>query len=176
MTAQTPLLPGTPFPAIDLPRVGGGRITNADLVAPSMAVLNVYRGLHCPRCRAQMEDFHAHNAALQEAGITIVSISTDPGERAAETVNTWTIGAMPVGYDLTIDQARALGLFVSQSIREGETDRFAESGVFLIQPDGVLWGSAVNTFPFLRPTAEMILDAAATAKARSYPPRGTVAA
>ena len=36
--------------------------------------------------------------------------------------------------------------------------------------------SAINTFPFMRPTAEMILDAASARFARNYPPRGNVAA
>lgn len=176
MTAQTPLLPGTAFPPLDLPRAGGGRITNADLVAPYMMILNVYRGLHCPRCRRQMEDFHGAEPDLEREGIRVVSISTDPAERAVAVTNEWDIGEMPIGYGLSLEQARGLGLFVSQAIRGGETDFFAESGLFMIRPDGVLWGSAVNSFPFLRPTSLMILDAVATAKARDYPPRGTVPA
>ena len=28
---------------------------------------------------------------------------------------------------------------------------FAEAAVFFIQRDGVLWGSSINSFPFLRP-------------------------
>lgn len=169
------LLPGTQFPQIDLPKVGGGRLTNADFTAPYMTVLNVYRGLHCPRCKRQMEDFAAHRDALISEGLEVISISTDPRDRAEETASTWTIGDITIGYDLSLDQARGLGLFVSKSIRDGETDFFAESGVFMIQADGVLWGSAINSFPFMRPTAEMILDAVDTAKTRSYPPRGSFA-
>jgi len=55
------LLPGRIFPTIDLPRVGGGRIDNTIFAeADRMTVLNVYRGLHCPRCRRQMADFIAN--------------------------------------------------------------------------------------------------------------------
>lgn len=169
-------IPAQPFPAVDLPRQGGGRITNSDFSAPFMTVLNVYRGLHCPRCRAQMEDFTANRPAFEAQGIGVISISTDPEERADQARSEWAIGDMPLGYGLTIAQARGLGLYVSESIREGETDLFAEAGLFMIQPDGILWGAAVNSFPFLRPTAEMILDAVNTAKARAYPPRGNVAA
>lgn len=168
------LVPGTRFPAIDLPRVGGGRLTNADFTAPFFTVLNVYRGLHCPRCKAQLGDFVAHGAEMAEQGIEVISISTDPAERAAEAVADWDLGDMKVGYDLTVDQARGLGLFISEAIREGETAFFAESAVFLIQGDGVLWGSAINSFPFMRPTAAMILDAANTRRSRNYPPRGNV--
>jgi hypothetical protein len=39
----------------------------------------------------------------------------------------------------------------------------------------VLWGSSINTFPFLRPTADQHLDAAGMAKERNYPPLGDIA-
>ncbi|MEM9059131.1 MAG: redoxin domain-containing protein [Pseudomonadota bacterium] len=170
------LTPGRPFPSIDLPRVGGGRVTNASLDAPYMTVLNVYRGLHCPRCHAQFDDFLAHRGDLDEAGVKIVSISTDPQDRAEQAVAEWGLGDLVVGHDLGIQHARDLGLFISEAIREGETAQFAEAAVFFIRPDGVLWGSSINSFPFLRPTAAMILDAIATAKSRNYPPRGNLAA
>lgn len=168
------ILPGTPFPKIDLPRVGGGRVTNASFDASFMTVLNVYRGLHCPRCHRQFDDFIANRADLEAAGAKIVSISTDPQDRAEQAVAEWGLGDLEIGHDLSIEGARDLGLFISQAIREGETARFAEAAVFFIRPDGVLWGSSVNSFPFLRPTAAMILDAISTAKERSYPPRGDV--
>ena len=170
------IIPGTPFPAIDLARVGGGRVTNADFDAPFLTVLNVYRGLHCPRCKAQLADFTQNRPAFAAAGIKVVSISTDPADRAEQSVAEWGLGDMPVGYGLTIEQARGLGLFISEAIREGETAFFAESALFLIAEDGTLWGSAINTFPFMRPTAAMILDAAETRRARNYPPRGNIAA
>lgn len=170
------LVPGHGFPAIDLPKVGGGRLTNADFDAPFMTVLNVYRGLHCPRCKRQLEDFLAHEAEIAAEGLKIVSISTDNAARAAQSVEDWALGDMAVGYDLTIAAARGLGLSISETIREGEPALFAEAAVFFIRPDGTLWGAAVNTFPFLRPTAAQIIDAAQTARSRNYPPRGNVAA
>ena len=170
------LIPGQPFPQIDLPRVGGGRINDAAFSAPAFTILNVYRGLHCPRCHRQMDDFVAHRDAFAEHGLEVISISTDPQDRAEQAVAEWGLGDMAVGYDLTIPQARALGLHISETIREAEPAQFAEAALFFIQPDGLLWGSAVNSFPFVRPTAEMILDAAEIARTRSYHPRGNVAA
>ena len=169
------LLPGQVFPAVDLPKVGGGRLTNASFDGVFFTALNVYRGLHCPRCRRQLEDFVAHRDALEAAGIKVVSISTDPKDRAEQAVAEWGLGEMPVGYGLTVEQARELGLFISETIREAEPAFFAESGLFMIQEDGILWGSIINSFPFMRPTAEMILDAAKTRRDRDYPPRGNVA-
>jgi len=171
------LIPGHLFPAIDVPRAGGGRIDNSFFAeARRMTVLNVYRGLHCPRCRRQLGDFIAHRDAFEAAGIRVVSISTDPEDRAETAVAEWGLGDMPVGYGLGIAEARGLGLYISEAIRESEPTLFVEAAVFLVQPDGVLWGSVVNTFPFIRPTAEQILDAVGMQTERNYPPRGNVVA
>ena len=95
---------------------------------------------------------------------------------AEQAVAEWGLGDMPVGYGMTVEQARGLGLFISETIREAEPAFFAEAGLFMIREDGVLWGSSINSFPFMRPTAEMILDAAKTRRDRDYPPRGNIAA
>ncbi len=170
------LTPGQPFPQLDLPRVGGGRLRTADFKPGFITLLNVYRGLHCPRCHRQLDDILANKAGFDALSAEVVSISTDPGDRAEKAVAEWGLGDMPVGYDLPIETARALGLSISETIREAEPAFFAEAAIFFIQRDGVLWGSSINTFPFLRPTAEQLLDALGMAKERNYPPRGNVAA
>ena len=170
------LIPGQPFPQLDLPRAGGGRVNTDDFSPGFMTLLNVYRGLHCPRCARQLGDIVAHKARFDAIGVEVVSISTDPRDRAEKAVADWGLGGMAVGYDLPIATARSLGLNISQTIREAEPALFVEAAVFLIRRDGVLWGSSINTFPFLRPTAEQLLDAFEMASARNYPPRGDVAA
>lgn len=170
------LIPGQPFPPISVPRVGGGRVDNSLFDAPSMTVLNVYRGLHCPRCKAQLADFAERQEEMAAAGVEIVSVSTDSRERAEQAVSEWALGGMAVGCEMTVAQARDLGVYISKSIRETEPVHFAEAALFFIQPNGVLWGAAINSFPFLRPDAEMILDAVSAARDRDYPPRGDAAA
>ncbi len=170
------LIPGQPFPKLELPRAGGGTFVLSDLMAPFMTVLNVYRGLHCPRCARQLGDFVEHREGFETRGAHVISISTDPADRADEAVREWGLGDMPVGHSLTISEARELGLFISGAIREGETTEFAEAAIFFIRADGVLWGSSINSFPFLRPTASQVLDAIDTAIERKYPPRGSLVA
>jgi peroxiredoxin len=169
-------IPGQPFPALDLPRAGGGRMRSADFDPPFMTLLNVYRGLHCPRCQRQLRDIVANREKFDALGVEVVSISTDNRERAKKAVAEWALGDMAVGYDLPIGEARRLGLNISAAISDAEPALFAEAAVFFIHRDGTLWGSSINSFPFLRPTAEQLLDAATVAKERNYPSRGTVAA
>ena len=170
------LTPGQPFPQLDLPRASGGRLRMDEFTPGFMTLLNVYRGLHCPRCARQLGYIVANKARFDALGVEVVSISTDSRERAEKAVAEWGLGDMPVGYDLPIGTARSLGLNISQTIREAEPALFAEAAVFFIQRDGVLWGSSINTFPFLRPTADQLLDAAEMASGRNYAPRGDVAA
>jgi peroxiredoxin len=170
------LTAGQPFPQLDLPRAGGGRVNTGDFRPGFMTLLNVYRGLHCPRCARQLVDIVANRARFDALGVEVVSISTDPRDRAEQAVAEWGLGDMAVGYDLPIATARSLGLNISRTIREAEPALFVEAAVFFIQRDGVLWGSSINSFPFLRPTAEQLLDALEMAKERNYPPRGDVAA
>jgi len=168
-------IPGQPFPRIDLPRAGSGRVWSAAFAPPFMTLLNVYRGLHCPRCQRQLGDIVANRDRFKALGVEVVSISTDPQDRAEQAVADWGLGDIPVGYDLTIADARRLGLHISAAIGTTEPAHFAEAAVFYLDRDGRLWGSSVNSFPFLRPTAEQLLDAATVAKERNYPARGTVA-
>ena len=170
------LIAGQPFPQLDLPRAGGGRVNTGDFRPGFMTLLNVYRGLHCPRCARQLGDIVANKARFDAIGVEVVSISTDSRDRAETAVTEWGLGDMAVGYDLPIATARSLGLNISQTIREAEPALFVEAAVFFIRRDGVLWGSSINSFPFLRPTAEQLLDAFEMASARNYPPRGDVAA
>lgn len=172
----TSLTPGTAFPEISVDRLGGGQITTSGFDAPFMTVLNVYRGLHCPRCQRQLGGLLAEMDTLNSLGAKLVAISTDPEDRAAKAAEEWGLGGIDVGYGLSIETARSLGLHISSSIADKETEFFAEPGVFLIGSDGVLWGSVVGSSPFMRPDAAQILDALSVIKERSYPARGTVAA
>ena len=170
------LLPGQKFPTIDLPRVGGGRIDNSIFANAKLTILNSYRGLHCPRCKRQLQDFLAHLPEFREYDAQIVTFSTDTPERAAQAAEEWELGEIAVGHSLTLDQARALGLFVSQPVQDSEPRPFAEPAVFIVEQDGTLWGSVTGTSPFIRPTAEQLLDAIKVKTDRSYPARGGLAA
>ncbi|MFQ5623765.1 MAG: redoxin domain-containing protein [Paracoccaceae bacterium] len=164
-------VPGKPFPELEVPLAGGGSFVLSENRPPFMTVLNVYRGLHCPRCRRQLEDFVAHLDGLTDLGADLVSVSMDPADRAEKTVAEWNLSETRVGYGLSEEQARGMGLYISDAIKDAENAIFAEAGLFLVRPDGTYYGGVVNTFPFMRPTAEMLIDALNMA-VKGYPPRG----
>lgn len=75
------------------------------------------------------------------------------GGRSSSCGDGW---AFPVGYDLTPDEMRQLGLFVSDPGSPEETDRpFSDPGLFVLNPPGQLQIVDISNAPFARPDLEL---------------------
>lgn len=59
---------GQPFPALEVPAVGGGTISLPADLAGSYGVVLIYRGSWCPYCNAQLAGFSRAAGALTELG------------------------------------------------------------------------------------------------------------
>ncbi len=170
------LLPSQPLPDIDIRLVGGDAWRLSENAPDFMLMIDVYRGLHCPRCRRHLEAVSASSDDFRAIGLEVLALSTDGEERAEQARAEWAIANVPLGYGLSPETARQLGCYVSQSIKEGEADVFAEPGIFFVTADLTLYGAIVNSFPFARPQVADLVEVAKVVKERSYPPRGTLAA
>jgi len=172
---MTRLLPGAPVPALSVETAGGGTWTlNAD-PPETFTLIEVYRGLHCPRCKQQLLDLDHKIARFAERGVACVAVSTDPKDRAEAAREQWGIHNLTIGYGLSEDAARDWGLYISDAIAEKETRRFAEPGMFLVRPDGTLYSAVIHTTPFHRHHFADVLEAVDMIRARDYPPRGGAA-
>ena len=81
----------------------------------------------------------------------------------------------PVGYGLTIDQMRQLGLYISEPRSPQETDRpFAEPGLFAINPEGKVQIVDISNAPFARPDLAGVLQGLKLVQEKQYPVRGTL--
>jgi peroxiredoxin len=81
------LHPGEPFPFIAGDSIPHGRISLPERIrAGHYGVILVYRAHWCPYSRKQLADFQAHLGQLEEAGADLFALSTDPFERAKQTV------------------------------------------------------------------------------------------
>jgi len=67
---------------------------------------------------------------------------------------------------------RDWGLFISKGVKDGEPDEFGEPGLFLIQPDGIVYAGVINTMPFARPHFDEVLVAVRYVREHDYPARG----
>jgi len=82
----------------------------------------------------------------------------------------------PIGHDLSVAQMHELGLYVSNPRSPQETDRpFAEPGLFLINPDGMVQIVDISNAPFARPDLAGIARGAKRIQEMKYPIRGTLA-
>src|SRR5712692_749594 len=74
---------GQPFPALEVPAVGGGTISLPEDLAGSYGVVLIYRGSWCPYCNAQLAAFSRALDALTGLGVKVVALSVDDEETSA---------------------------------------------------------------------------------------------
>ena len=139
----------------------------------TFTLIVIYRGLHCPYCKAYLTELDQLVAEFAQRGVEAIAISADSEERARQAQQEWALARLRIGYALPIDTARAWGLYVSAA-RGGskEPALFSEPGIFLVNPDGSLFWAAVSTMPFARPHFDEILRAIDFVLSRGYPARG----
>lgn len=166
------LMPDTQAPALSVPLVGGGHWTLADQTPRNFTMVVVYRGYHCPVCKAYLSRLNGLAGMAAEAGVGVLAVSMDDAERAARTKADWGLDALDIGYGLTEADVRDWGLYLSTAIKEAENGKFAEPGLFWVRPDGRLYLIDVSNMPWSRPDVEFLLSKVDFATQNNYPARG----
>jgi peroxiredoxin len=169
------LMPDAQAPALSLPLVGGGTWTLADQTPDSFTMIVIYRGLHCPVCKTYLGKLAGMMDAAKSFGLNVVVASMDGADRAAEAKADWGLGDLPVAHDLSVDDVKNWGLYLSTSIKDAEPGQFAEPGLFWVRSDGRLYLIDIANMPFARPDLEILLPKAKMAMDNNYPARGTTA-
>lgn len=165
--------PGAAMPAITLKTLTGEEVTTGG--SGGWRLLVVYRGKHCPLCKSYLGRLEEVRGLYDALDTEILLVSGDPKEKAEFCQQEWGI-ALPLAYDLSVEQMRALGLYVSEPRSPQETDRpFAEPGVFLINPEGKIQVVDISNAPFARPDLEALSKGLAFIQKNDYPVRGTLA-
>ena len=155
---------GAAFPEIVVPLVSGGSLTLGRGGGWQLVV--VYRGKHCPLCRRYLGQLESLRAAFAGQEVAITLVSADPLEKAVATRDEWGL-SLALAYGLTVEQMRALGLYVSAPRSPAETDRpFAEPGLFVVNPAGQLHIVDIANAPFVRPDPQGLLDGIAWIRAK----------
>jgi len=168
------LMAGAAMPAFSLPKAGGGEIGFGGTRAGWQLVV-VYRGRHCPICKTYLSRLEALRGAFAKIDTDIVAISGDPRDKAEADVAEFGFG-FDIGYGMSPEQMRALGLYISDPRSPEETDRpFPEPGVFVVNPAGKVHIVDISNAPFARPDLDNLLDGIAFIQRKTYPIRGTAA-
>lgn len=167
---------GSKFPDITVPRFGGGKVTLGKPSAPfDWKMVVVYRGKHCPLCTAQLKELNDDLQTLNELGVDVVAVSGDPLEKV-EVQMKEVAPKFTVGYDLSIEDMKKLGLYISDPRSPEETDQpFAEPGIFIINGDGNVQILNISNAPFSRPSFKSLAGGIKFVRNpdNNYPIRGT---
>ncbi len=174
---MTALTPRKPVPSLEVETLGGTNWSLAAAKPENFTMIVFHRGLHCPICATYMRDLDRKIADFEAKGVEVIALSTDDGERARDTKDAWGLENTKIGYGISIENARAGGLYISSS--RGKTSAgveepplFNEPGVFLVRPDGNLYAALTGSMPFARPHSSEILKALDFIIEKDYPARG----
>ncbi|AML51780.1 redoxin domain-containing protein [Falsihalocynthiibacter arcticus] len=175
MNGQSKPVVGAPMPTISVPQLGGGTMTIGG-ATKDWTLFVVYRGRHCGRCKNYLNTLEAMNADWEKAGFTIKIVSADTKERASLDIAEYK-WSVDVGYGLSVAQMATLGLYVTEPTNNGDAiARFAEPGIFCIDPDGNIVVAAISNAPSARPDLAQLLDGMQFTISNNLPFRGTVTA
>lgn len=167
------LLPTRAVPDFTVPLIDGGQFQLSQRLGDNFTLLLFYRGLHCPICKMQLRELQRKLSDFAERKITVVAISMDDKERAQKSADDWDVNDVLLGYGLSEDLARNLGLYISSG-RPGsdEPEIFSEPALLLVKPDQTLYFASIQSMPFTRPPLDQLLQGIDYALANDYPARG----
>ena len=168
------LASGSQLPKITLSLTKGGEMTlGQPLKKENWQLIIVYRGLHCPLCKKYLQKLESLKDKFLVKGAEVVAVSGDPKDKAMIMVESTKL-SIPVGYGLSIQQMKKLGLYISNPISPEETDRpFPEPGMFAVNAEGKIHLIDVSNTPFNRSDLSELLETIEWIKENNYPIRGT---
>jgi peroxiredoxin len=165
---------GEMIPEFGFELVNGGRWNSRDIAPGSFTLLTVYRGMWCPHCKKQLTELDRLHGDFAERGVTTLAVSADTQARVESTVIELGLKELTMGYQMPIEPARELGLFISSQVKDEEMPLFCEPGSFLIDADARVFAAWIASNAFARTAPKDILayvDFISSKKGR--PPRGS---
>ena len=103
----------------------------------------------------------------------MVAVSGDPKDKAMKMIESAKL-TIPIGYSLSIQQMKKLGLYISNPSSTEETNRpFPEPGMFAVNAEGKIHLIDVSNTPFNRSDLDELLKTIEWIKENNYPIRGT---
>ncbi len=171
------VLPRQPAPELVVPTLSGTAWSLAYAKPQRFSLIVFYRGLHCPICKTYIAELNKSVTEFTTRGVETIAVSSDTEARARDAQTKWGLSQLTLGHSLTIETARAWGLYISSSrgvtsTGLDEPSLFSEPGVFLVRPDRTLYWASVQSMPFARPRFRDILAALDFVIEKDYPARG----
>lgn len=166
------LTPRLPVPSLEVETLAGVRWRLAGRLPEHLTMIVFYRGFHCPMSKGYLRDLDAALDYLLLRGIDVIAVSSDDYRCAKRSQEEWRLANLPIGYGLTVETARAWGLYISKGTPPGEPARFAEPGLFLVRPDKTLYACHVSSMSLVLPPVKDMLAALEVVRKYNAPARG----
>ncbi|TWX70622.1 AhpC/TSA family protein [Colwellia demingiae] len=170
------LTAGQIFPDITVASLEGGEIHLPTIYeGHDWRMVIVYRGQHCPLCTDYLLILKKLLPEFNAIGVDVVAVSSDSPEKANLQIGKINPN-FDVGYELTTEQMKKLGLYISNPRSSEEADRpFAEPALFVINEKGEIQIIDISNAPFARPELSSILMGLKFVRnpENNYPIRGT---
>ena len=100
---------------------------------------------------AEFDKFQNQLDDYSDANASVIVVSMDSEDKAKKTQLDWGLDKLNIGYNLSLEDAKNWGLFISKSIKEAESDIFCEPGLFIIKKDGSIYMVNISNMPWARP-------------------------
>lgn len=150
---------GGEIPEFEVNLLAGGVWRSREVVAAGrFTLLNIYRGKWCHQCARHLKELDLLVPEFANRGVAVVAVSADTPERALEFYKKLGLQSLRVGYEMPIDKARELGVFVSSKAKEEEMPLFCEPAHFLIGTNHKVFASWISSCAFARANPQGILE------------------
>jgi len=166
------ILPGERIPEKLFDTLDGRPLWSEAQDDPLFYLLVVYRGVQCSYCKKQLVEIEQRLDWFSDRRVEVMAVSADSQRRALQAKHDWGLNRLRLGFDLAVDDARKLGLFISSARRETEMPRFSEPGIFLVKPDKTLFAAWISSYPFARPHLNEIVQSIDLMIEKGLPLRG----
>ena len=167
---------GAPFPRLEVQSLNGNVVDISKIQGDATwKLVVVYRGKHCPLCTKYLNQLEDHLQGLSEIGVEVAAVSADSREQLEAHLEKLDV-SFPLYHGLTIEQMKALGVYVSIPRSPQETDHnFAEPGLFIVNEEGDVQVVDISNNPFVRPELGALVSGLAWIRnpENNYPIRGT---
>jgi peroxiredoxin len=112
------LIPRQPVPSLTVQTLSGKKWRIEEQKPERFTLIVFYRGLHCPVCRSYVSELNRLAEEFEQKGVAVIAISSDTLDRAKETLDTWRLKNLEIGYGLDLKVAYQWGLFCFSQPRQ----------------------------------------------------------
>jgi len=166
------IIPGKKAPSLNVETISENAWSLDKHLNKSKCMIVFYRGLHCTVCSDFLKQLDDQLLDYKKSNTEVIAISMDSKKKAAKAKTAWGIVNLNIGYGLNENKAREWGLYISESIKEAESDVFCEPGLFIIKEDGSLYLANTSNMPWARPDISTLPAKLVFAEENNYPVRG----